>query len=246
MAGLALGLGGDIGMGLLAGGNRPSYFEMFAQELIVTSLRPAMQFVTAVLAPTFPFLFRTQKWQDEIFTALLGVMEWAYLRSSDAGFAESFFGLKRVRYFPPSVSEGKAPPSTWLRPIDQLGSLACMVLGPYLKWKLDAWVSRQAGTGAAAELGLGALGAESSSEEEDEQAGVAAQLARRGRGVGRGGLLPRMKRLFLKLWPYINAVYEGTYFVYQFLYLVERTVGARCLCPCAPNSRGTEVVVLAL
>ena len=189
-------------------------------------MRPAMQFVTAVLAPTFPILFRTQRWQDEIFTVVLGTMEWLYLRSSDAGFAESFFGLKRVRHFPPSVAKGKQPPSTWLRPIDQLGSLACMVLGPYIKWKLDAWVARQAGTGAAAELGLGALGAESSSEEEEP---AQQQLGRRGGGgsVGRrradGGIARRMKRIFLKFWPYINAAYEGTYFVYQFLYLVERT-----------------------
>eukprot|EP01047_Picozoa_sp_COSAG01_P009404 COSAG01_NODE_385_length_17743_cov_20.528622_5_plen_152_part_00 len=88
-------------MGLLAGGNRPSYFEMFAQELIVTSLRPALQFATAVLAPRFPLLFRTQRWTDEIFAVLLGVLEWAHLRTKDAGFAESFFALKRVRYFPP-------------------------------------------------------------------------------------------------------------------------------------------------
>jgi hypothetical protein len=141
-------------MGLLAGGNRPSYFEMFAQELIVTSLRPALQFATAVLAPRFPLLFRTQRWTDEIFAVLLGVLEWAHLRTKDAGFAESFFALKRVRYFPPAaLAKGREPPSNWLRPVDQLGSLGCMVVGPYVKWKLDAWVASQAGTGAAATLG---------------------------------------------------------------------------------------------
>eukprot|EP01047_Picozoa_sp_COSAG01_P009403 COSAG01_NODE_385_length_17743_cov_20.528622_4_plen_102_part_00 len=31
------------------------------------------------------------------------------------------------------------------------------------------------------------------------------------------------RRRFLRLWPYLNAAYEGVYFVYQFLYLVERT-----------------------
>ena len=132
MAGLALGLGGDIGMGLLAGGSRPSYFEMFAQEFIVTSLRPAIQFASAVLAPTFPILFRTQRWHDEIFTVLLGLLEWAHLRTQNATFAENFFALKRLRYFPPSASAGgKVPPSSWLRPRDQLGSRFCMVLTPY-------------------------------------------------------------------------------------------------------------------
>ena len=98
-----LGLGGDIGMGLLAGGNRPSYFELFMQGAISDMLRPAMQHVVAALAPRFPVLYRSQRWHDEIFLALLGALEWAHLRTQEASFAESFFGLKRVRYFPPSA-----------------------------------------------------------------------------------------------------------------------------------------------
>ena len=36
MAGLMLGIGGEgIGSGLLAGGSRPSYFELFAQEWLM-------------------------------------------------------------------------------------------------------------------------------------------------------------------------------------------------------------------
>jgi hypothetical protein len=141
-----LGLGGEgLGAGLLAGGPRPSYFELFAQEWLMAGLRPAMRYVTAFFAPRHPFMYRVHGWNDEIFTALLGpyprqpcaacalsensplgrytqpvhlaafcwchpvrthvpapacavLLEWTHLRTKDGTMAESFFGLKRVRY----------------------------------------------------------------------------------------------------------------------------------------------------
>jgi hypothetical protein len=46
-------------------------------------------------------LFRTQRWQDEIFTVLLGVLEWVqgrWLRR------ELFSALKRIHYFAPGIA----------------------------------------------------------------------------------------------------------------------------------------------
>jgi hypothetical protein len=219
MAGMMLGLGGDIGMGLLAGGNRPSYFELFMQGAISDMLRPAMQHVVAALAPRFPVLYRSQRWPDEIFLALLGALEWAHLRTQEASFAESFFGLKRVRYFPPSA-RGETPPPNWLRPIDQVGSMVCQLGVPYVKWKIEGWVAAQGGgTGAVADLGLAG---DDSSEEDEEEDAAGSALATRGQRRSRG-LGATLKKLFLRLWPYLNFSYEAIQFGYQFLYLVERT-----------------------
>eukprot|EP01044_Picomonas_judraskeda_P005253 COSAG03_NODE_489_length_7480_cov_26.899878_1_plen_310_part_00 len=211
MAGMMLGLGGDIGMGLLAGGNRPSYFELFMQGAISDMLRPAMQHVVAALAPRFPLLYRSARWHDEIFVALLGVLEWAHLRTKESTFAESFFGLKRVRYFPPTA-RNETPPPNWLRPVDQVGSMFFQLGVPYVKWKIEGWVAAQGGgTGAVADLGLG-----DDSSEEEPDSGVALRSERRSFGA-------TLRRAFLRLWPVINFSYEALQFTYQFLYLVERT-----------------------
>ena len=212
-----LGLGGDIGMGLLAGGNRPSYFELFMQGAITDMLRPAMQHVWVALAPRFPILYRTGMFQDEIFALILGVLEWAHLAGQEGSFSETFFGLKRVRYFPPSA-HGETPPPNWLRPIDKWGSMVSLIGVPYIKWKIEGWVEAQGGGGGAATaLGLG--GDDSSEEEEGDDAAAAAQGgAARRRGAGSA-----LKRAFLRAWPYLNFSYEAVQFTYQFLYLVERT-----------------------
>ena len=85
MAMMAMGLGGDMtGYGLVGGGLRPSYFELFMQEFISSLLRPAMQHTVAALAPRIPLLYRASNWHDEIFTVILGLLEWTHLRTKGA------------------------------------------------------------------------------------------------------------------------------------------------------------------
>ena len=196
MAMMAMGLGGDMtGYGLVGGGLRPSYFELFMQEFISSLLRPAMQHTVAALAPRIPLLYRASNWHDEIFTVILGLLEWTHLRTkgapraapspapapaplapasssaaplllpsegltgrraaADAGFAESFFDLKRARYFPPSTNGVKPPPS-YMRTSDQWACMLCLVGVPYLKVKIESWVARQGG-GVRAALSFPAL-----------------------------------------------------------------------------------------
>ena len=196
MAMMAMGLGGDMtGYGLVGGGLRPSYFELFMQEFISSLLRPAMQHTVAALAPRIPLLYRASNWHDEIFTVILGLLEWTHLRTkgapraapapapapaplapasssaaplllpsegltrrraaADAGFAESFFDLKRARYFPPSTNGVKPPPS-YMRTSDQWACMLCLVGVPYLKVKIESWVARQGG-GVRAALSSPAL-----------------------------------------------------------------------------------------
>jgi hypothetical protein len=67
-------------------------------------------------------------------------------------------------------------------------------------------------------------GSSSESDEELEGEGSVVGGDERGGGRRRGRSLGAVaRRRFLRLWPYLNAAYEGVYFVYQFLYLVERT-----------------------
>ena len=75
--------------------------------------------------------------------------------AADAGFAESFFDLKRARYFPPSTNGVKPPPS-YMRTSDQWACMLCLVGVPYLKVKIESWVARQGG-GVRAALSSPAL-----------------------------------------------------------------------------------------
>ena len=98
MAGLMLGLGGEgLGAGLLAGGPRPSYFELFAQEWLMAGLRPAMR--SRVMFPVYRSTLPSYS-----PTAML-------LRSSDAATAETGTGRFRVTLMV-RISCGAPPRST--------------------------------------------------------------------------------------------------------------------------------------
>ncbi|KAK7479967.1 hypothetical protein BaRGS_00028794 [Batillaria attramentaria] len=111
--------------------DRPSIFEVLAQDSLMTTIRPAGKHAARVLAETRPERFGwLLRWYDEVYTVLDFLVQHHYLHTYNASFSENFYDLKRV----PSGEEKAADQlSTKLR----WRSLACLVFLPYLKYKLD-------------------------------------------------------------------------------------------------------------
>nr|VDC73334.1 unnamed protein product [Brassica rapa] len=76
-------------------GTRPTFFEMAAAQQLPSSLRAALTYSLGVFALRRSFLHRILDYEDEFFAALMLVLEGHSLRTTDASFAESLYGLKR-------------------------------------------------------------------------------------------------------------------------------------------------------
>ncbi|KAJ6951616.1 peroxisome assembly protein 12 [Populus alba x Populus x berolinensis] len=76
-------------------GTRPTFFEMAAAQQLPASLRAALTYSIGVLALRRPFLHKVLDHEDEFFSLLMLVLETHSLRTTDASFSESLYGLRR-------------------------------------------------------------------------------------------------------------------------------------------------------
>uniref|UniRef100_A0A8D0GJB6 Peroxisome assembly protein 12 n=1 Tax=Sphenodon punctatus TaxID=8508 RepID=A0A8D0GJB6_SPHPU len=122
------------------GDDRPSIFEVVAQDSLMSAVRPALQHVAKVLAESNPgrygFLWR---WFDEIYTLLDLLLQQHYLSRCSASFSENFYGLKRIALRDKQRVQRLA--SAGLPQKRHWKSLLFLVLIPYLKTKLEKLVS---------------------------------------------------------------------------------------------------------
>lgn len=183
-----------------SGDLRPSFFEMYAQDRLVVSLRPAVKFALEVLAVRQPRLFRIIPRADEIFLGLHLILELSSLRRSDGTIAEQFYSLRRS---PTGGGFDAANVSTdRLRQREILSSLISTVFIPYLKEKLDDIYEKMSG-GSAERL-------------------LRSSRATRTSQSGRFSF-PPWKTLFLKVYAVLSSAYDLSHFVYNLLYLFERS-----------------------
>ncbi|XP_078138568.1 LOW QUALITY PROTEIN: peroxisome assembly protein 12 [Centroberyx gerrardi] len=116
-----------------AADERPSIFELLAQESLMEAVRPALRHAAKVLAESHPsqfgFLWRRF---DEVYLLLDFLLQSHFLSRRSASFSENFYGLKRVS------SSGSGPDGTWRR-----RSLLLLCLAPYLRARLEAALARQ-------------------------------------------------------------------------------------------------------
>jgi len=190
---------------------RPSFFEMYAQQNIVTTLRGAQQYALDVASLRFPFLFRVAARSDELFLILHILLESNSLLKSNATVAEAFYGLRRV----PATSENADRvfsaqahrfPARPLRSRYIVSSLVCETLVPYIRAKLDA-LHEQISGGAAARL-----------------LGEASDPLPPSNSDGRSNhLLRKARRLFQKLYPLLRASFDVCTLLYNILYLFGST-----------------------
>uniref|UniRef100_A0A0B6ZNE8 Pex N-terminal domain-containing protein n=1 Tax=Arion vulgaris TaxID=1028688 RepID=A0A0B6ZNE8_9EUPU len=125
----------EHGAHLTSGGvtdtNRPSVFEVLAQENLMSTIRPAIRHALRVFSERYPEqLGRLIQNFDEIFLLLDTLVQSYYLKKYGGSFAENFYDLKRV----PSGS-----PDQPLLSKHRMMSVACLVLIPYVRQKLDSY-----------------------------------------------------------------------------------------------------------
>ncbi|TRY66730.1 hypothetical protein DNTS_023858 [Danionella cerebrum] len=118
--------------------DRPSVFEVLAQDSLMRAVRPALLHAVKVLATSNParygFLWRMF---DEIYLLLDMLLQHHFLTRRSASFSENFYGLKRVG------AEGTAFGHLALRRGQRWRSWLLIALLPYLQNKLGKTLARQ-------------------------------------------------------------------------------------------------------
>ncbi|KAF9353278.1 ubiquitin-protein ligase peroxin 12 [Mortierella sp. NVP85] len=214
----------NLGGGLQA--DRPSLFELTAQDKMREMLEPALRYVIAAYAQRHPrYLIRIVNRYDEFYAILMFFVERHYLREYGASFAENFYGLKRVRA-PRVVKQSKVnidddsvtataaaatvnavPGSNQLRERDIRKSLLFLIGLPYIKCKLDEYYEKVSG-GEAARL----FGDEFTREEED-LTGQPFTVRSKAMAV----------KIFKAGYPYVNALYQLSILAHYIGYLYNKT-----------------------
>lgn len=125
--------------------SRPTLYELIAQDQLRDLLQPAIRYVLAFYAERYPrYLLRLANSTDELYAAVMLIVESHFLKSYGGTFTENFYGLKRERASSlKSVSRtASAAPdmlskAAALRRNDRLWSIVCIIGIPYVKAKLD-------------------------------------------------------------------------------------------------------------
>ncbi|MBN3309024.1 PEX12 protein, partial [Amia calva] len=130
--------GAHLTTGALERDERPSIFEVLAQDSLMAAVRPALHHAVKVLSESNParygFLWR---WFDEIYCGLDLLLQNHFLSRTSASFSENFYSLKRV-----SSGAGGRLASRGLPRTQHWRSLLLLALLPYLRAKLDKLLAR--------------------------------------------------------------------------------------------------------
>ncbi|KAG6866500.1 hypothetical protein C0991_003044 [Blastosporella zonata] len=189
---------------------KPSLFELVAQEQLRDLLQPALKYVLAVFAQSYPrYLLRIVNRHEEFYAAIMLLVERYYLRKYNASFSENFYGLKRRRrpYMEtPRVKAavGGIPSGEALRSREITRSLLFLVGVPYLRAKAQDYYE---------ELGGGV-----SADVLDENVGT-----RQIRALTENTLKARLKRGFKAAYPWLNTSYEVWLLICNMAYLFDGT-----------------------
>ncbi|XP_067686858.1 peroxisome assembly protein 12-like [Haliotis asinina] len=109
--------------------DRPTIFEVLAQESLMVTVRPALKHAIRVAAENRPALFGwLLRNYDEMYAFLDFIIQHYHLQKYNGSFAENFYDLKRV----PSTD-----PSSKLSHRHHWLSVFLLVAVPYIKTKLD-------------------------------------------------------------------------------------------------------------
>jgi len=164
----------------------PNIFEVLAQQSLAQTLHPALGHAVKVFAEKFPEkLGVILQYYDEIFLLLDSLIQSYYLRKHNGSFAENFYSLKRV---------SSRCRSSQLSKKLKLRVLACLVLIPYIKQKLQAKF-----------------------EQLQYQYGDAGRFMFLQKQIN---VHQRMKGLFMFIFPYISSTWELLNLGYQLKFML--------------------------
>ncbi|XP_046964345.1 serine/arginine repetitive matrix protein 1 isoform X1 [Vanessa cardui] len=117
----------------------PSVFQVAAQEALGGTVKPALRKLVEYVAAVYPNKCGwCERWYDELYLLLDCTLQYHYLKHYAASFSECFYGLFRVPISPSTeFSSGPRLPQNLER-----GSLALLVLLPYVREKVEKFVDK--------------------------------------------------------------------------------------------------------
>ncbi|KAI5058088.1 hypothetical protein GOP47_0026892 [Adiantum capillus-veneris] len=199
-------------------GSRPTFFEMAAAQQLPASLRAALLYSLGVLAQRTPILHKILDHSDEAFCLLMLVLEAHSLRTTDASFAESLYGLRRRPVGIKLESKGQAAEKVGITRRHRYLSLLFLVALPYLKSKAQAVYDAQSRNISHADMWR--------SEDIDEDISSVdtdVDVVSNQNDTQADSFRDKLKKSLVKLYPWIHATQEGLSFSYQLLYLLDAT-----------------------
>ncbi|KAF7805227.1 peroxisome biogenesis protein 12 [Senna tora] len=210
-------------------GTRPTFFEMAAAQQLPASLRAALTYSIGVFALRRPLLHRVLDYEDEFFALLMLVLESHSLRTTDASFAESLYGLRRravnIRAKKDDVGSNSdnATNHSGLEKRQKVLSVVFLVVLPYLKSKLHSMYNKEREARLQASLwGDESEGFDVSRSFVEEDSQVSTGTLDTNASI-RIRVRKRLQKIVGFCYPWLHASSEGLSFAYQLLYLLDAT-----------------------
>ncbi|KAL0403533.1 UNVERIFIED_CONTAM: Peroxisome biogenesis protein 12 [Sesamum radiatum] len=210
-------------------GTRPTFFEMAAAQQLPSSLRAALTYSLGVFALRRPFVHKILDYEDEFFALLMLVLETHSLRTTDASFAESLYGLRRrgvkIRLKKSTVlaDSGDEIQHAGLRKRQKVLSVVFLVVLPYLRSKLQSIYNKE----REATLQASLWGDSDESFDTDFVGGGNNTLGSRdnldNEASAGARWIKRLRKTVGACYPWLHAGNEGLSFAYQLCYLLDAT-----------------------
>ncbi|WCJ43768.1 peroxin-12 [Euphorbia peplus] len=211
-------------------GTRPTFFEMAAAQQLPASLRAALTYSIGVLALRTPILHKVLDYEDEFFAFLMMILESHSLRTTDASFSESLYGLRRravkirVKKIENRLNSGDGVELSGLQKRQRVLSVVFLVALPYFKSKLHSVYNKE--REARLQASLWGVGGFEETETFDRVGGEDSFIARgptEAEATIRARLSRRIQKIIFACYPWVHATSEGLSFTYQLLYLLDAT-----------------------
>ncbi|XP_062520034.1 peroxisome assembly protein 12-like isoform X2 [Corticium candelabrum] len=115
--------------------NRPSFFELAAQEGMEMTLRRAFEFFLNQISMSYPTNYGWLSHRcDELYTAFNFILQYHSISKYEASISEKFYGMKRV---PSARQESRLLFHRRISDTKKMLSMFFLVAVPYVKVKLD-------------------------------------------------------------------------------------------------------------
>ncbi|XP_002521990.2 peroxisome biogenesis protein 12 [Ricinus communis] len=211
-------------------GTRPTFFEMAAAQQLPTSLRAALTYSIGVLALRRPLLHKVLDYEDEFFALFMLVLETHSLRTTDASFSESLYGLRRrgvkiqVKKKDARLNLGDGIELSGLQKRQRILSVAFLVVLPYFKSKLYSLYNKEREARLQASLwGDGGGPFEGADYFDRDDGSLVSRGTMESEATIRARLTKRIQKIIFACYPWVHATSEGLSFTYQLLYLLDAT-----------------------
>ncbi|KAH7543325.1 hypothetical protein FEM48_Zijuj02G0172400 [Ziziphus jujuba var. spinosa] len=203
---------------------------MAAAQQLPASLRAALTYSIGVLALRRPFLHKVLDYEDEFFALLMLILETHSLRTTDASFSESLYGLRRravnikVKRDDAHASSGGEIHHSGLQKRQRVLSVVVLVVLPYFKSKLHSIYNKEREARLQASLwGDGDERFDDVDIIDTEESSLISRGSSDADASVRTRLAKRIQKIVGACYPWLHASSEGLSFAYQLLYLLDAT-----------------------